>query len=498
MQQITRLMLLLLMLPVAEQALARQNVPLDTWVERELVPVVVDQLSNHVRFRSDVVRFVVLDDDRPSANSNELTIAVRDKLQDAVIEKSSIRVAWQVNREKFDRFADQTRVDCTTSEVYLYVGIEIRELGNQQFEASVRALDVEEQNWIPGFGARWTGKLTASEARAFRQPESDSGWLGQRTVPFEETQSDLLAAQIARDLGCALLREMSGEYVAALAEADDTGIEKVLGLVSHNLAPYHAIRITNTTSGSNSIIAASAHTVGDDLYQYWVTVTPTDGEMPSVSASAYIYLPEQFLEPSLASAAVPLHLRNDASLISSLEVVKLQGSASCAQYGRSDSRGNGLRVYDRTIQSQDTCLALQATPRQDMFLFFLYHQLNNGLVRMANESCSDRVNVRVARDKERVLMPLGIDPAGRSSWLPNDNWMLEPDEDTFYAIAVSNTRAARALAAHIERLPKKCNSSLRPGLDGSELRRWFRELNEITSHWPADVDWRSVRIKSVY
>jgi hypothetical protein len=131
-------------------------------------------------------------------------------------------------------------------------------------------------------------------------------------------------------------------------------------------------------------------------------------------------------------------------------------------------------------------------------VFFLYHQLNNGLVRLADDNCSSRSNARISRKRQPLLFPLTSVTAKPLAWLPGKDWMIEPDADTFYAIASSNTKAARALGHHFEQLPKRCGRGMRPGLEGAELRRWFNELDAITEHWRSDIDWQSVRVKNVF
>ncbi len=472
---------------------------LDAWVDDSLIPSVVSQLKTHPRFSNEIVRFVVMRDGKPSATTNTLALALRDRLQDAVIDQSGIRVGWQVDRQKFDRHYEQSRVDCTTNEVHYYIGLELEELRSGRFTLSVRALDVEQQSWVSGFGEYWQGTLTTMQHRAYRQPGTDQAYLGQRTVPFEDTQTDLLAAQLAHDLGCSLLRQMSGEYVARLSRDGGDPSSETLELISNNLAAYHAMQITPSSTGTNSVIEARAHRVDDELVQYWVTITPTDSksDMPTISASAYIYLQETFLPVSPATYAHSSdtnEMTRNSALIRSLKVVSSNSASVCET-----SVNNSHYAYDRNVRSASAqCFALEAQTEQDSIVFFLYHQLNNGLVRLADEDCSSRSNARISRKRQPLLIPLAMEMAKPLSWLPGKDWMIDPDADTFYAIASSNTKAARALGHHLEQLPKRCSRGMRPGLEGAELRRWFSELNAITGRWRSDIDWQSVRVKNVF
>ena len=488
------ILLSLITVMVSPVVMAAKSPSVDEWMDETLIPAVIAQFSSHPRFEADVVRFVAMENGQPSAISNELVLALRDKLQEVVVDRTDVRVAWQVNRENFSRESEMQRVDCTASDVHYYIGIEVSEVRRGTHEISIRALDLEDQNWVAGFGGVWSGNLSAMQLMAFRHPATDDAFLGQRIVPFEESQTDLLAAQLAHELGCSLLREMSGEYVASAVDSEDDQLAEILELVSNNIAPYRAIQITSSSSAGNSKIATSAHVVDDDLYQYWITVTPTDPEsdMPAVSASAYIFRPEKFLDATLASTEKTAGLNNKATLISSLDVVQLRSSSQCALPA-------GQRYYETASRTApQSCYALRAKPSEDVVMFFLYHQLNNGLVRLGGKRCDSRSNVSIARRGEAESVPLLMDVSGSASWLPNDDWMMNPDEDTFYAVASSDTKAARALASHFEKLPQRCGRSLRPGLDGAALRAWFRELDDIADNWSTQVDWRSVRIRTVY
>lgn len=486
-----------LMLP--QTAEGKDKPTLDAWVDGELIPSVVTQLTSHPRFADEVVRFVVMQDGKPSATTNALALALRDRLQDAVIDQSGMRVGWQVDRQKFDRRYERSRVDCTTSEVHYYIGLELEELRSGHFSVSVRALDVDDQSWIPGFGKYWQGTLTTMQHRAYRQPDSDQAYLGQRTVPFEETQSDLLAAQLAHDLGCSLLRQMAGEYVAQLSTTGGVNHNEILALISNNLAFYKAIQIVPNDSGINSVIHAKAHHIDDDLYQFWVTITPVDADsdLPTISASAYMYQQETFLSVSPASVTQSAQVDNslrDPELIESLQIVSLTSESFC-NMATNDSR----QVNERRGSTEyRRCYALQAQTEQDAVILFLHHQPNNGLVRLADNNCSERSDARIARQGQPLLFPLTMEAAALPSWLPGNDWTIEADADTYYAVASSNTKAARALARHFEQLPKRCGYSLRPGLEGAALHRWFRELETIANHWRSEIDWQSVRVRNVY
>ena len=95
-------------------------------------------------------------------------------------------------------------------------------------------------------------------------------------------------------------------------------------------------------------------------------------------------------------------------------------------------------------------------------------------------------------------VPLPLESLRSGSWSVADSWSLHPDKDTYYALASSNSKAARALARHIDQLPGRCSASIRGGLEGEELQRWLEELSEIMDRWDSEFDWQSIRVRNVY
>ena len=275
-------------------------------------------------------------------------------------------------------------------------------------------------------------------------------------------------------------------------------LDSVVELVSNNLSAYRALQVTPDDERANSLIEGKAHQIDGGLFQYWVTVKPknADVDVPSLSTSVYILLPQQYVaaivEPEIQRAI----WKSEWDLLSSRRIVGLDSQAQCAGPGAS---WNERRVYDAAERSgRALCYALQVTARQDSVLFFLNHQVSRGLLRLAGRDCDARTHARIARQDEQVRLSLPMETIANVTWKPADGWNLSPDADTYIAIAVSDTIAARAIAAHLQRLPARCTESVRVGLEGASLRAWTRDLIAIIENWQTHIDWESVSVKNVY
>jgi hypothetical protein len=214
--------------------------------------------------------------------------------------------------------------------------------------------------------------------------------------------------------------------------------------------------------------------------------------MTTLSADAYVRIPDEYRAATLVPGDRPLPGRNPDGFLEHFEVRRLPDSRECPDPGSwfSDASGGHRRTGG--------CFALQASATADAVIFFLNHQLNYGLVRLADDDCARQTLARIVRADERVNHPLPLDVLQSGDWSESDGWSLSPRADTYYAIAATDSKAARALSAHIGRLPQRCSASVRQGLEGDALRNWLDELTGITKRWSPAIDWRSLRVKDVY
>ena len=203
-----------------------------------------------------------------------------------------------------------------------------------------------------------------------------------------------------------------------------------------------------------------------------------------------VYIDDPFQVAELVPEVAFDFPAQQSNFLSNVSIVRLGQSRSC---DAGESLWSDAAVGRGRI---DDCFAIDVSARDDAVVFFLNHQLSNGLVRLSDEACASRPLARIVRADDRVR--LGVEAIQSGDWSEGDGWSLSPRYDAFYVIASTDTDASRALASHIERLPQRCSASVRPGLEGNELKRWLEELAEITSNWPEAIDWRSVRVKEVY
>ena len=509
----TRRILLLLTILVAQSipavAQSREK-DLDRWLDRDLIPYVRQQLLLHPRFKSETVMFVVLRDNTPASASNALALSLRDRILAAAVATPGVAIGWQQGRG--GNSLDAQSQDCTLDDVHYYIGVELAQKLDSSYTVNVRALDLEDRNWVTGFGKRWQGQLSTTQRQAMRQSRIDQTFLGARDVPFTLAQTDLLAAHLAHELSCAIQKRVSDDYVVAkkLNESADQGLEGTVELISNNLASRQALTLSNDEHKSNAILSGKAYPIDGALYQYWLTVTPRseDDGVSALSASAYIVLPERALAkaspapavepdaskgespPVRAAAQVSIPNAGKSPLISPLQL------ASPASF--SECQDGSIVLRDAAYMSGvRPCSLLLAEAQADSIVFFLQHQANYGLVRLSGSECRTRTTAHILRKGESVRFPIARTSTERQNWSETYDWMLEPDLDTYYAVVISDARIARRIANHMDALPLRCSASIRPGLEGDELQGWLADFAMITAHSADNVDWRGLRVKDV-
>jgi len=192
---------------------ASRHANLDTWIANDLTPFVREQLEVHPRFKGEPLRFVVLQNGNPQATSNSLALRIRDRLREAAANVPGVRIAWQPDNPHYLHNTGPGGVDCTRSEVHYLIGIETNLVDSGLLAVEVRALDVEDRTVVAGFSKSWKGPISSRQYREFRRIETDLTFRGEREAPYEDSQTDLLAAHLAHDLGCNLLRQTDAEYV---------------------------------------------------------------------------------------------------------------------------------------------------------------------------------------------------------------------------------------------------------------------------------------------
>ncbi len=275
------------------------------------------------------------------------------------------------------------------------------------------------------------------------------------------------------------------------ARADDEAlplVNKTLGLIGSYLSQSRDLSVTAVADEANVVLTARAVAIDGALHQFWVSVRPRarDSALPDVERQAYVQLrspsrtlavdaappprPPQTL-PTVqrpAPVAVVRRARPD-DLLASVGVVAPRDPRNC----RSADPwrfGEGVRRAGNRI-AEDGCFAIELIPQRDARVFLLNVHEDSGLVRLLPSSCRTFGRIRTAVRRGEPLRFPAIDK-GRYHVLHGPG---RAGSETFYAIAVSDRRAAERIEEHVATLDDACNAGQRTG--GPRLTAWLRDVN---------------------
>ena len=459
-----------------------RSASLDEWVSGTLIPEVHTALATHARFRGETVRFVVLSNGAPAAVSNVLAMSLRDRLLESAVASGRIHVASETNHS-----VPGQAIDCTQDDADYLVGVEVTNGLGSSASVVVRAMDLRENTWVNGFAVGWRGTLDKAERRALATGQADPALRGARNAPYSASESDLLASRLSRDISCQLLKGPASDYVVAAADItsseDDALWRKTLDLSRQYLTSHAAVELTSDVSRATAELTATAHDLGGGLYQVWLTVLPAAGEvdLDTLSASAYVRLASA--RPDVAVAAT--HGVSPAPAPQLSPVVALPGGREAVLLGP-------LKLSNRHDGS-----VLETTARTDSILFFIQYQPGKGMVRLGDRNCRPRTIARLARAGENVTFPVPERRDGTVGTEEIPEWHALPARNTYFAIAVGDSKLARQVATLFDDLPMRCGSRHPGGLDDDALFDWLDELAALANSRERDVSWRAVQTRDV-
>ena len=158
-----------------------------TWVDQELAPYVATQLTRHPRFKGETVVFVALDEGTPAPVTDSLTLELRDRLVDALVDVPGVTIGWRSGHGAAGR--NGAFADCTRDAVHYYFGLQLTRLIDGRHRVTLRALDAADRSWVTGTGKTWQGRLTRAEKQAYKRPVTDEYFRGSREVPYSTSRA---------------------------------------------------------------------------------------------------------------------------------------------------------------------------------------------------------------------------------------------------------------------------------------------------------------------
>lgn len=467
-----------------------EDAGLYAWLDQELAPYLINELSRQPRFRGEPVLLVSMNgaDVRPDIDA--LTRNLRSRLFDRLLHAPGTGLLWRPSVDPWEHHRGNERLRCSTaSTAHYFVGIDIAAESRGNYRVSVRALDVGAAAWVSGFGKTWQGRLTPKQRQALAERRTDEYLRGLRVLPFFAGETDLLAAYLAQNLSC-LLHEQGATGLRVYVDtgaARKAKLRQVLTLIGHNLARYRAVEITEDISDAELLLKGSMNAIDGSLHQLWLQVRArsADANQTGLDTDAYIDLGRPEADPVAVGSPAPSTLiphrsrRERAAVLSKLRVLAARAADGCSE---SSDRAPPAAV------APDECFLVEFDLHQAAHLLVLNHAVDGALTRLSQGGCSPLLGSdawTVARRNLRIQRQGGI----------GFPWAGRPGVESIYAIAVTDPEAARELVRHAHVLPDDCaaNPGERPPADRQGA--WLAQLDSLIDRHASSVDWQAVRVR---
>ncbi len=458
---------------------------LDTWVVQRLEPYVIEQLKTHPRFKGEAVIVTTSSSTATSGRIDGLSASLSKRIASTLMQTPGVEVATTSVLT-----GAESASQCAPGDTAHYqIEVQVAPTGRGQHRVTVRAYDREDESYVSGFAEQWEGALSITQRRLIRKTQADERFRGQRELPFEQGQADLIAAYLARQISCEL-RGYDYNDLLIYAESENARgnqLDAAPELVGNNLVRLRAASATDDPAKANLTLRGKAHPISRDLYQYWIMVRPKteSADLPAIDMGVYVTLSGTV--PAIAERQPKPAVRKSHDtrpLLSSVRVIQPMNQHYCD--GRNPWRHGVRRTNVRFGVSGDECFGLEVELYRDAHLFILNHRRDGSLTRIVPGQCvaSYRSDYPLDRGKIRLPSEDSAFSAGYESGL-----------ESFYALAVTDGDAARRLQTHLSRLPKTCGNHGGAGLTGVELENWLDEFDTLTAALEPGLDWRAVRVR---
>ncbi len=271
---------------------------LNRWVDEQLVPYVVEQLSAHPKFKGEPLLLVSMKGADVQVEIDELTQHIRARLMDALLQAPGVNLVWQPAASPWRHHRRLDELQCgELRSVRYYVGLDVGLSSlDDALEVSLRALDPQERSWASGFHLAWRGQATPTQRRALSRYRKDDALRGLRPLPFTAEQPDLLAAYLAHNVSCLLRHRKTMDEVVIYAEHPVTEtppfFRTTLDLVDNYLTRFSEVQVTDDPKQANVILHTEVHSIHKNLYQVWAGIRNEQAKryLPGTETEAYVDL----------------------------------------------------------------------------------------------------------------------------------------------------------------------------------------------------------------
>lgn len=275
------------------------------WLNSQFTQEIVGQIKNSPRMQDAAFLVVNLKDQEISTSTNKLNQYVRKELSQQLLNHPGLNVIWNPVNEPWQHHRSLKQLNCekvNTPNVLLGLDIQKSPFEDEILDISIRALDLEENSWISGFGKSWKVAADARYRNGLEGSISDESLKGLRPLPFEENETDLLASYLAKNTSCLFQDSSNEDPVTVYIEKERIRhfyrLAKVFEQADNYINQLQEVRVTENKDTADVILRQEIHSINNGLYQLWVKAVRVadNSRLSGIDTSAYINLkPKQYL-----------------------------------------------------------------------------------------------------------------------------------------------------------------------------------------------------------
>jgi hypothetical protein len=426
---------------------------LDSWFENEIAPWLTEQAGTHPRFKGEPIRVTVFEGDDEAATPDQLSTRLAARLDEQFSRASGVRLAWRPTLAEAGPGRMFGAPDCRGPEERYLVVIDAMRFGPARAQVRVRALDLGDRTWVPGFTRVWQGRLSTEQSRQLGASGTRQDLKGTRALPFDSDEQDLLAGRVAHRIACQLLAHPAQRPgLWAETGAGTEGAAALPGMIARELARYGVVTMVEGREGADLLL--SVDWTGPDAgpERVWVAVTPGREETDLPSARVSLYARTTPARPALAAELDPEAV--------SLEIL--------AQPCRADEHCAGARP-DQGSSYGGRAMRIRAVgrglDRVDAFVV----APDGSLARLDPFACGTGTRRRSGDDAPW----LGVTGPGMA----------------VFAVGATGSGAVRALVRETRRIPAECTGRR---LRGAAMHGWLSDVGRRLARHDEAIVWRAL------
>ena len=488
---------------------------LNIWLEKSLIPYLLEQFAQHPRFKGQPLLLVRMQGDNVLPRIDNLTEQIRDKINDALLKKSGLNLAWRPAIQPWQHHQSLEDIACADyNTIRYYIGIDTGlSKVKQKLYVKIRALNLSEHQWVSGFGKSWTGMPTRNQLDALAREHPDDFLRGLRPLPFSDRQPDMLAAYLARNLSCLLRQGETDDlvvHVAPPAPNMPQMVKTTVDLVGKYLTRFREVEVTEDPNQANVTVVSAIHSIDQDLHQVWLSARQRQGGiyLPGAETEAYVLMKSQKQTPTVGMNPVkpsdPLPPVPDVStgsaIIGSFDLLTPLNQRFCAT--QKPWRSGVQRLYPRESLLTGSCVAVEMEITAPAYVFLLGQDTMGELTRIFPSNCP-ALSKRAVRLQPGKLFqfPSLSDPQAGVLELAGS-----PGTERIYAIAVTTPELADRFAERMDEIQSLC----RPGRNfpgklsapsfqdpRDRVQHWHNYLKQLSHKYPGQLEWREFSFRHI-